>query len=49
MLRRFRADLQGQQFVEKVSVGKLPFRRLLQARGKFVLDLIQPQAMTVLL
>ena len=33
MLLAFRADLERQQVVEKVGVGNLLFRRLLQARG----------------
>jgi hypothetical protein len=49
VLRRFRADFQGQQFVEKVSVGQLPFSRLFQTRGQCLLDLIEPQVMTMLL
>jgi len=34
MLLSCRADLQRQQFVEEVSVGQFPFRRLFQARGR---------------
>jgi hypothetical protein len=49
MLCGFGADLQNQQFIEEISLGQLPFRRLFQARGKLLLDLIQPQAMTMLL
>src|SRR5216683_8235301 len=32
-------DLAGQQLIKEVGVGNLLFRRLLQARGKLVLDL----------
>src|SRR5215470_4913949 len=49
MLGGFRVDLQGQQFVEKVRVGQLPFSRLFQVRGQFPLDLVEPQALTMLL
>ena len=44
-----RFDLRGEQFVEELSVGNFLFRRLFQARGKFILDLIEPQPMTMLL
>ena len=47
MLLGFRADLQGQQFIEEISIGKLPFYRLFQARDQFLLDLIEPQAMAM--
>jgi hypothetical protein len=47
MLLGLRADLECKQFVEEVGVGNLFFRRLLQARGQFVLDLIEPELMTV--
>ncbi len=42
-----RADLERKQFVEELSVGNFLFRRLLQARGQFVLDLIKPELMTM--
>lgn len=38
----------GEQLVEEVSVGNLLFRRLFRVHGKFVLDLIQAQPMSVL-
>lgn len=48
VLLGLRADLGGEQVVEEVGVGDFLFRRLLQARGKFVLDLVEPQPMAVL-
>ena len=48
MLLGFRADLQRQQFIEEVRIGQLPFSRLFQARGQFLRDLKQPQALTML-
>jgi hypothetical protein len=47
VLAGFRVDLTGEQLVEEVGVGKLLFRRLLQARGQFLLDLIEPQPLTL--
>src|SRR4051794_31034330 len=47
MFMGFRPDLSGEQLVEEVGVGNFLFRRLFQARGKFVLDLIQAQPMAV--
>jgi hypothetical protein len=43
MLVGLGVDLGGEQFIEEVGVGNFFFRRLLQARGKFVFDLIKPQ------
>jgi hypothetical protein len=43
----FRVDLTGQQLVEEVGLGKFLFRRLLQARTKFILYLIEPELMAV--
>src|ERR1700677_5111566 len=47
VLMGFRVDLRGQQLVEEVGVGKFLFRRLLQARGQFLLNLKEPQSMTL--
>src|SRR5919201_6720836 len=43
----FRVELAGQQLVEEVGVGNFLFRRLLQARGQLLLDLIEPELMAV--
>ena len=43
----FRVDLTGEQLVEEVGVGKFFFRGLLQARGQFLLDLIEPQPLAL--
>ena len=44
-----RSDLRGEQFVEELGVGNFLFRRLFQARGKFILDLIKPEPMAMFL
>jgi hypothetical protein len=43
----FRIDLAGQQLIEEISVRNFLFCRLLQARGKLLFDLIEPQLMAV--
>jgi hypothetical protein len=43
----FRVNLAGEQLVEEVGVGKFLFRGLLQARGQFLFDLIEPQPLTL--
>jgi hypothetical protein len=48
VLLGLRPDLDGEQFVEEVGVGDFLFRRLLQACGELVLDLIEPEPMAVL-
>src|SRR5260370_42256841 len=48
MLLGLRADLKRQQFVEVFGVGDFLFRRLLQARGRLVLGLLEPLLITVL-
>jgi hypothetical protein len=47
MLLRLGNDLGGQQLIEEVGVGNFLFRRLLQARGKLLFDLIEPELMAV--
>ncbi len=46
VLLRHRAYLGGEQFIEQVGVGDFLFRRLLEGRAQFVLDLIEPQLVT---
>jgi hypothetical protein len=46
VLVSFGVDLAGQQLIEEVSVGGVLFRRLFQAGGKLLFDLVEPQPMT---
>jgi len=47
MLVGLRIDLSGQQLIEEVGVGHFLLRRLLQARGKLLLNLIEAQTLAV--
>src|SRR5215471_4297826 len=49
MLVGLRVDLAGEQLIEEVRVGNLLLGRLFQTRGKFLLDLVEPQPLTVLM
>jgi len=41
------STLAGQQLIEEISVRGFPLRRLFQAGGQFLFDLVEPQLMAV--